>query len=245
MAADRGSRPHLKKAYHHGNVRRELVTAALEIINRFGPQALTLRAAAQRLGVTAAAPYRHFANKKALIAAVATEGFTTLLAECRAATAEAGAEPLARYEAMAVGYVRFGTAHPGYFGVMYGPQVDFGDVAVPERRAALRMLMDAIEACQAAGLARPGAVRDVANQAWAYAHGLITLYLHGLLHRSIDVAALIELARGIRVFLPANARPGARSNPRPNAARAPGNRPRKTGARRHGPATRAQPRRRA
>ncbi|HSS37742.1 MAG TPA: TetR/AcrR family transcriptional regulator [Polyangia bacterium] len=198
---ERVARPHLKKAYHHGNVRRELVAAALEIINRSGPQALTLRAAAKRLGVTAAAPYRHFANKKALLAAVATEGFTTLLAECRAATDEAGTDPLARYEAMAVGYVRFGTAHPGHFGVMYGPQVDFGDVAVPERRAALRMLTDAVEACQAAGIARAGSSRDVANQAWAYAHGLITLYLHGLLHRSIDVPALIELARDIRVFL--------------------------------------------
>ncbi len=214
MTTDRSARPHLKKAYHHGNVRRELVTAAVEIINRFGPQALTLRAAAKRLGVTAAAPYRHFANKRALLAAVATDGFTTLLAECRAATEDAGPDPLARYEAMAVGYVRFGTAHPGHFNVMYGPQVDFGDVAVPERRAALRMLTDAIEACQAAGIAHRGPSRDIANQAWAYAHGLITLYLHGLLHRSIDVPALIDLARGIRVFL----HPAAATAPRPPAA---------------------------
>jgi hypothetical protein len=88
---------------------------------------------------------------------------------------------------------------------MYGPQVDFDDVAVPERRAAFEMLTDAIKACQAAGQAAPGPAWDIANRAWAYAHGVSTLHLHGLLHRSIDRRALMELARGIRVFLGAPA----------------------------------------
>jgi len=195
------ARAKAKTAYHHGNLRHDLVTAALEIINRSGPQGLTLRAVAVRLGVTAAATYRHFASKKDLLAAVATDGFTALLAEVCAATAEAGPDPLARYEAMAVGYLRFATAHPDHFRVMYGPQVDFDDVAVPERRAAFEMLTDAIKACQAAGVAGAAPAWDIANRAWAYAHGVITLHLHGLWHRSIDRRALIEMARGIRVFL--------------------------------------------
>lgn len=195
------ARPRAKKNYHHGNLRHDLVAAALEIINRSGPEGLTLRAVAKRLGVTAAASYRHFASKTDLLAAVATDGFVALLAEVRAATGEAGPDLRARYEAMAVGYLRFATAHPGHFRVMYGPQVDFDDVAVPERREAFEMLTAAIEACQAAGLALPGSPRAIANRAWAYAHGLVTLHLHGLLHRSIDSRALVEMAREIRVFL--------------------------------------------
>jgi AcrR family transcriptional regulator len=193
--------PRVKKSYHHGNLRRDLVAAALEIINRRGPDGLTLRAVAARLGVTPTASYRHFASKSALLAAVASDGFTRMLEGMREAIAQAGPDPLARYEALAVGYVHFATAHPDHFRVMYGPQVDFDDVAVPERRVAFKMLTDAIEACQVARLASPGDARAIANQAWAYAHGLVTLHSHGILHRSIDVPKLIELARDIRAFL--------------------------------------------
>jgi AcrR family transcriptional regulator len=193
------------------------VAAALEIINRSGPEGLTLRAVAKRLGVTAAATYRHFDSKKALLAAVATDGFTALLEEVRAATDEAGPDPRARYEAMAVGYLRFAVAHPDHFRVMYGPQVDFDDVAVAERRAAFEMLTDAIEACQAAGLAAPGPAWAIANRAWAYAHGVVTLHLHGLLHRSIDKRALVELARQISVFLDSPSAPARATGVQPSS----------------------------
>lgn len=221
------STPRVKTGYHHGNLRQDLVAAALEIINRRGPEGLTLREVAKRLGVTAAAPYRHFESKEALLAAVATDGFTTLLEGMQVALEEAGPEPLARYEAMAVGYVRFATAHPDHFRVMYGPEVDFEDVAVPQRRAAFKLLQDSVVACQDAGLAISDYAGAIANKAWAYAHGLVTLYLHGLLPRSIDIPALIELARHIRVFLRDSepptraataANPGSRRVKRPGAA---------------------------
>lgn len=234
-----GRRPQAKKAYHHGNLRRELVTAALEIINRRGPEGLTLRAVADRLGVTATAPYRHFPSKQALLAAVATEGFTTMLDGIRLAQREAGADPLARYEAMAVGYVRFATAHPEHFRVMYGPRVDFDSVAVTDRRTAFGMLTGAIEDCQAAGQARAGDPRPIANQAWAYAHGVITLFLHGLLHRSIGVPELTALAREIRVFL----NPTSPTTPHQVGPQRPGSAERQRSVHRRRPA-RQSPRRR-
>lgn len=223
------STPRVKTGYHHGNLRQDLVAAALEIINRRGPQGLTLREVAKRLGVTAAAPYRHFESKEALLSAVATDGFTTLLEGMQVALTEAGPEPLARYEAMAVGYVRFATAHPDHFRVMYGPEVDFEDVAVPQRRAAFRLLTDAVVACQDAGLAVPANPGAIANKAWAYAHGLVTLYLHGLLPRSIDIPALIDLARHIRVFLRPSDPPPPSAPARALPARA-GRRVRRRGA---------------
>jgi AcrR family transcriptional regulator len=195
------ARAKVKKAYHHGNLRRDLVSAALEIINKSGPEALTLRSVGQRLGVSQAAPYRHFASKEALLGAVAAEGFVTLLEQVRATMQAAGPAPIARYEAIATAYMRFTLEYPDHFRVMYGPQVQFEDVAVPERREAFKLLTDAIEACQAAGLARPGPSRSIAIEAWSYAHGLATLYLHGLLHRSIGEDAVLEMVRHISLFL--------------------------------------------
>jgi AcrR family transcriptional regulator len=194
-------RARTKRAYHHGNLRQDLVTAALDIINKSGLEALTLRAVGQRLGVSQAAPYRHFASKEALLAAVAADGFATLLEQVRRAMAAAGTGPVQRYEAIATAYMRFALAHRDHFRVMYGPRLDSEEVAVPERRAAFALLTEAIEACQSAGLARPGPARVIAIEAWSYAHGLATLYLDRLLHRSIDERALIELARHITVFL--------------------------------------------
>jgi len=66
--------------YHHGDLRRALLDAALELVNELGPSGITLREAARRAGVTHAAPYRHFADKGALLAAVAEQGFVQLLA---------------------------------------------------------------------------------------------------------------------------------------------------------------------
>src|SRR5215211_5777793 len=132
----------VKRAYHHGNLRQDLVTAAVQIINRSGAEALTLRAVGQRLGVSQAAPYRHFASKEALLGAVAADGFGTLLDRCRAAMKAAGRNPVARYEAMAVSYLRFALDFPAHFHLMYGPRVQFDDIAVPERQAAFKLLTD-------------------------------------------------------------------------------------------------------
>ncbi len=67
-----------KRGYHHGDLRAALLEAAREVLAKEGVEALTLREVARRAGVTHAAPYRHFADKEALLAAVATEGFAAL-----------------------------------------------------------------------------------------------------------------------------------------------------------------------
>src|SRR5215470_4643684 len=69
------------RKYHHGDLRRALVDAALAIVERAGPGALSLRELARRAGVSHAAPYRHFESREALLAALATEGFLGLGAE--------------------------------------------------------------------------------------------------------------------------------------------------------------------
>ncbi len=76
-------------SYHHGNLRHALLEAALWLVETEGTEALTLRAAARRAGVSQAAPYRHFASKEALLAAVAEDGFRAMTAAMRRATGEA------------------------------------------------------------------------------------------------------------------------------------------------------------
>lgn len=71
--------PHAKRgAYHHGDLKRALTDAALQLVQEKGPKGFTLREVARRAGVSAAAPYRHFADKAQLLAAVATQGFLQL-----------------------------------------------------------------------------------------------------------------------------------------------------------------------
>src|SRR5919107_731159 len=70
--------PARRKTYHHGDLRQALLDAALELLRAEGAAALTLRAVARAAGVSQAAPYRHFADRGALVAAVAEEGFERL-----------------------------------------------------------------------------------------------------------------------------------------------------------------------
>jgi AcrR family transcriptional regulator len=192
-----------KSSYHHGNLRHDLVAAALQIIDREGPAALTLRAVAARLGVSAPATYRHFASKEALLAAVAAEGFASLLERVRAAMAAAGDGPVERYLSVARTYVRFGLEHAAHFQVMYGPrpaEFEVGVVAASGRDA-FKLFLGTVIDCQRAGLAAPGDPVKVAVEAWSYAHGLVMLHLHGLLPRALNDRAVKELAPRIRVFL--------------------------------------------
>src|SRR2546429_977719 len=73
-----------KRPYHHGNLRQALIDAALELIEERGVPALTLREVARQVGVTHAAPQRHFADRAALVAAVAEQGFRGLAAHVAA-----------------------------------------------------------------------------------------------------------------------------------------------------------------
>ena len=116
--ADKRRRP-----YHHGNLRRALLDEALATIRTDGVNEVTLREIATRLGVSRTALYRHFTDKRALLAAVATEGFHTLRQELVTAWQEGGRDRAA-FEAMGVAYIHFVVANPSHYRVMFGSFVD-------------------------------------------------------------------------------------------------------------------------
>jgi AcrR family transcriptional regulator len=104
--------------YHHGDLRAALVRAAAAEIERGGYENLSLRELAESLGVSRAAPYRHFTDRRALLAAVAADGFERLTAAYRKATSS-GKTPRARLAAAGRGYLKFAAERPQTFRLMF------------------------------------------------------------------------------------------------------------------------------
>jgi AcrR family transcriptional regulator len=104
--------------YHHGDLRAALVRAAAAEIERGGYENLSLRELAESLGVSRAAPYRHFTDRRALLAAVAADGFERLTAAYRKAT-RSGKTPRARLAAAGRGYLKFAAERPQTFRLMF------------------------------------------------------------------------------------------------------------------------------
>ena len=191
--ARRSRRPN---RYHHGDLPRALLDAALDIVETEGTEALTLRATARLAGVSQTAPYRHFVNKEAILAAVAEEGFRVLMAAMAHAAAACADSPLERLRAVGLAYVIFATNHSSHFRVMFGREMADRSASTALRQVAtntFNVVVDVIADCQRAGLVRseePAA--DLALTAWSTVHGLSALLVDGVLDRSVaEVAEMV------------------------------------------------------
>ncbi|SPM31935.1 TetR/AcrR family transcriptional regulator [Mycobacterium terramassiliense] len=164
-----------RESYHHGDLKRALTSAALSLVAEKGPKGFTLTEAARRAGVSAAAPYRHFADKAELLATVAEQGFADLHAALLAA-AYGASDPKARVIELGRAYVRWAVAHPDHYRVMFGSEISKADhpaLAVAADRA-FGDLLDAI-----AGLVDGQDPRVVAAPLWALVHGVASLAIGG------------------------------------------------------------------
>lgn len=201
-----------KPKYHHGDLRRALMDAALSCVVERGVAGLSLREAARRAGVSTAAPYHHFESLEALIQALCDEGFAGLEAAMAAAGDAAGPDPGARMAALGCAYVRFALAHPGHFRLMFSVPVPAGALNADDTTGFGRMLA-AMRALQAAGQAPAGPVGPLALLAWTTVHGLATLLLDGPLKAGLlelEAEGLDQALTGLLVAaLGALARPGA------------------------------------
>jgi AcrR family transcriptional regulator len=169
-----------KADYHHGNLRRALIEAAVSAIAKHGVDALNLRQLAARSGVTPGAPYHHFTDRYELLAAIAEEGFGRLAAELIAGRDAAGAEASARLEALGRAYINFAISCPGYFRVMFRGDGKSSGPSAPGLRA-FHLLRDAVLACQEAGTAPAGDPSALVLTAWSAVHGFATLWVDGAL----------------------------------------------------------------
>ncbi|MFW3460100.1 TetR/AcrR family transcriptional regulator [Streptomyces microflavus] len=190
-----------ERTYHHGDLRRAILSAALDAIAAEGPAALSLRDLARRAGVSHAAPAHHFKDRAGLLTAVATEGYALF------ADALAGAPDLRE---RGVAYVRFAATHPAHFQVMFQPDLYRADD--PDLLSAQARATDALRAGVAdlppGGRGEDDRLAGVA--AWSLAHGFATLLLSGNLSDALegrDPEAVFRSLTGL-IFAPENRRDG-------------------------------------
>lgn len=199
-----GVRKKSPRAYHHGDLKAALVVAATEILRRDGAEALTLRAVAGAAGVSATATYRHFADRRQLMAAVAEAGFQALGRHMQERMLAAFANPRQALRAMAVAYVAFGHEHPAEYRVMFGAEVAHTEDLPALRETARGVLggvAQAIAGLQRGGLVRPGDAMMIATATWSLLHGLVMLSLDGQIAEGApSLDALVHEATEIMMF---------------------------------------------
>jgi AcrR family transcriptional regulator len=184
-------------AYQHGNLREALVQAGLRLLSEGGLENLSLRAAAQLAGVSHAAPYRHFRDKNALVAAIAEKGFRLLTARMQEEEQRCESRELrARLSAIGVGYVAFAIEHPGYFRVIFGG-LACADPSTPELQeageASYRVLRDLIVEGIESQVLVARDPDELALASWALVHGLGMLAIDGALEPRLSGATAFKL----------------------------------------------------
>lgn len=187
--------PPPRSTYRHGDLRRALLEAGVELARAGGPEAVVLREATRRAGVAPNAAYRHFENRQALLYAVRS---AALAAVARAMEAELAALPRglppaefarANVRAVGAGYLRFAQAESGLFRTAFGPSDDLkeraqGAPADTERKGEsgldpFELLGAALDKLVGAGVLPPERRPGAEFLAWSAVHGLAMLVIDG------------------------------------------------------------------
>lgn len=194
-----------RRGYHHGNLREALIKAALDLISEKGPAGFTFAEAARAAGVSAAAPYRHYRDRDALIADVAKRGYE--LFEAALAKAWNGGKPDVHtaFEALGRAYLAFAKREPAYFAAMFEsglaltafPELkEAGDCAFNILRDACGALIETLPATK-----RPP-VMMMALHIWSLSHGIASLFARGdAARRAIPMSPEDLLEAGVLVYL--------------------------------------------
>jgi AcrR family transcriptional regulator len=168
----------LKTGYHHGDLRAALIEAGLHLTRSGGPEALTIREATRRVGVSPNAAYRHFVDREALLSVVATAIQHRMAARM---ARKRDSDATDRLRAVGIGYIKFALDEPGWFAVAF-----FGAVNPDETAGAppYLALVDALDAMVAAGTLAPERRDGAEWPCWSAVHGFAELALRGPLRRA-------------------------------------------------------------
>lgn len=161
------------RSYHHGDLRAALLQAAAQLLAEHGEAAISLREVARRAQVSHSAPYRHFADREALLAALATQGFAELLARMRQVGADLDAG--ARLAPLGACYVRFALEQRGLFRLMFAATLE--RARHPELQLAAEALHRQLD--EAVAELVEGDTQIASLSAWSLVHGLAQLLLDG------------------------------------------------------------------
>jgi AcrR family transcriptional regulator len=195
-----------ERPYHHGNLRTALLEQAERTVRERGAQDLSLRELARDIGVSHGAPRRHFADRQALLDALAETGFERLGTQLRAAADGAGEEFKARLEAIAAAYVRFAIRDAALLELMFaGKQREPAGPLHAAADQAFSAVLELILQGQAEGALEPGDPERVGLVLFATIHGIVALITAGMVAsgREDDLLpdALAMFLRGSRAAL--------------------------------------------
>jgi AcrR family transcriptional regulator len=187
-----------KRGYHHGHLKEALLEAARLLVAERGPSGFTLAEAAKLVGVTAAAPYRHFTDRGALIEELARRGFEQFAEKLNIAWDQGRPNPNQALRRMGLAYLEFAREEPGLYSSMFG---NVQTLNAPEPGAAADKALDSIRHACATVLEHNGGSRDgakaLAFEIWALSHGLAMLMLSGHLdpvRTGSDPVSILETA---------------------------------------------------
>jgi AcrR family transcriptional regulator len=196
-----------RATYRHGDLRRALLEAGIELAREGGPTAVVLREATRRAGVSPNAAYRHFTDRQALLDAVceACQSRVALAIEAEQAAMTDAGDPLTtarqRLRAVGVGYLRFALAEPGLFQTAFSASPDMEGAASAARAGnsgltPFQLLTVALDGLAEVGGLPPERRPGAEFLAWSAVHGLAVLLIDGPL-RSIDAELRRNLIRRV------------------------------------------------
>ena len=170
------------KPYHHGDLRRVLIDAALQLVGEGGAEAVSVREAARRAGVSPGAPFRHFPSRDALMQAVAEEAQRRFRTEIEAALAAAPADPLGRFRCLGLAYLRWAMRNPTHFEIISSRRLFDHDKAagISRDNAELIELTErTLAEAFAAGQLRPVDLKQVQIAGRALVYGFARMNIDG------------------------------------------------------------------
>jgi len=168
--------------YHHGDLKNALIQAGVEVLASKGVSGLSLREVAKRAGVSHSAPYAHFADKQALIAAIATEGHLHIYDAITAISGQYPNDPMQQLIETACAYLRFGLDEPDLFKITFAGMLEHEcdhPSLVEMTQKNFVLLRKIVVRCQAEGIFAPGSDDLIAQNLWSSVYGLISLLQGG------------------------------------------------------------------
>jgi AcrR family transcriptional regulator len=177
-----------KKTYHHGDLKNALIQSGVKILAKEGVAGLSLRKVAKKAGVSHAAPYAHFHDKQALIAAISADGLRRLYEQMSLVVDAYPNKPAKQLTEGAKAYLHFAQEHPDQFRIMFSGVIesekdhpDYVEMSIKSYQRVIRI----VEACQAQGVLRSESAEALGVALWSVVHGLTMLLIEGQLSQSL------------------------------------------------------------
>lgn len=174
--------------YHHGDLKNALIQAGIEILSVDGIKGLSLRQVAKRAGVSHAAPYAHFTDKQALIAAISTEGYKRLFFQLTQIDQEYHNDPLRKLVEVAWCYLQFAVKDPAHFKITFSGVIEKEKdypAFVEISQKSFAFITKMVAECQATGILPSGPSDLIAVHLWGSIHGLATLLIEDQLSSQV------------------------------------------------------------